>query len=170
MKTLLKILFVAAFGVAGIFALSARKSASTRPLVKQSVTYYYYPKVNVYYDVAHSIYIYLAEDGKTWESAKQVSDKLTTGMGKKAVLINPPLPVWKSNDHHKMVYSTALYAAPTDFRKDPPKPPPVNKSAEIKKVEAQKTEKKESGVERFFKRLFKKKSADDKKSTEDKKA
>lgn len=166
----MKILFFAAFGVAGIFAISARKSATAGPLVQQSSTYYYYPRVNVYYDVAHSIYIYLDEDGKTWQSAKQVSDKLTTGMGKKAVLINPPLPVWKSNEHHKMVYSTALYAAATDFRKDPPKAPAVNKSAGAKKAVEQKTEKKDSGVERFFKRLFKKKSTDDKKPTEDKKA
>ena len=122
----------------------------------------------MYYDVANSIYIYLAEDGKTWQSAKQVTDKLSTGMGKKAVLINPPLPVWKSNAHHKMVYSTALYASSKDFRKAPPKAAPAvaNKPiTEEKKAEVKKEEKKDSGIERFFKRLFKKKSAEEKKKT-----
>ena len=165
MKTLIKIVFFGLFAVAGIFALSARKSADKKPPVQQSSTYYYYPKVNMYYDVAHSIYIYLDEDGKTWQSAKQVADKVTTGMGKKAVLINPPLPVWKGNAHHKMVYSTALYASSKDFRKAPPKAPvAANKPiTEEKKAEVKKEEKKETGIDRFFKRLFKKKSAEEKK-------
>ncbi len=168
MKTLLKILFFAAFAVAGVFALSARKTAVKHSSPKQSTTYYYYPRVNIYYDVIKGTYIYLGTDGKTWESAKQVSDKLSTGMGKKAVLINPPLPVWKSNEQHRLVYSTALYATASDFRKDPPKVPvKVIKPAEDKKAQAEKEEKKGSGFERFFKRLFKKKSSAEEK---DKKA
>lgn len=154
--------------MAGIIALSARTSADKKPPVKQSSTYYYYPKVNMYYDVANSIYIYLDTDGKTWQSAKQITDKLTTGMGKKAILINPPLPVWKSNEHHKMVYSTALYASSKDFRKSPPKTSTVTSkpNTEAKKPEAaQQQEKKESGIERFFKRLFKKKDAEEKKKS-----
>ena len=166
MKTLIKILFFALFAVAGIFALSARTSGNKKPPAQQSSTYYYYPKVNMYYDVANNIYIYLGDDGKTWQSAKQVTDKLSSGMGKKAVLINPPLPVWKSNAHHKMVYSTALYASAKDFKKAPPKTsPPVvaNKPATAKKAEVeQKDVKKESGIEKFFKRLFKKKDTADK--------
>ena len=169
MKTFFKILLLGVFAVAGIFALSARKSADKKPPVQQSATYYYYPKVNMYYDVANSIYIYLDEDGKTWQSAKQVTDKLSsgTGMGKKAVLINPPLPVWKSNAHHKMVYSTALYASAKDFKKAPPKTSPVasKPATEEKKAEVKKEDKKESGIERFFKRLFKKKSGEEKKKT-----
>jgi hypothetical protein len=164
MKTLLKILFFAAFAVAGILAVSARKTTPKQvkaPMV-QSATYYYYPKVNMYYDLTNSIYIYRDNDGK-WQSAKQVSDKVTTGMGKKAVLINPSLPVWKSNDYHRMVYSTALYANSNDFRKAPPKAPvTVSKPAEGKKNEQAAETKKETGIERFFKRLFKKKSAEEK--------
>ena len=155
MKTILKILFFAAFAVAGAFTLSARKSAPAKKVVVQSATYYYYPKVNMYYDVANSIYIYRDNAGK-WQSTKQISDKVTTGMGKKAILINPALPVWKSNDYHRMVYSTALYASANDFRKPPPKAPVVVNKPEEKKVEETKEEKKQSGIERFFKRLFKK--------------
>lgn len=165
MKTLFKISVVAAFAVGGIFALSARKSGK-KP-AQQSTTYYYYPKVNVYYDVANGTYIYLADDGKTWQSAKQVADKLGGGMGKKAVLINPPLPVWKSNEHHRMIYSTALYASAKDFRKTTPAKTPaaVKKPAEVKKAPEKKDDKKDSGIERFFKRLFKKKeTAKDKKA------
>ena len=164
MKALFKILFLGVLAAAGIFTLSARKSAGKKSSIKQSSTYYYYPRVNMYYDVANSVYIYKAPDGKSWESGKQITDKVTTGMGKKAVLINPPLPVWKSNAHHKMVYSTALYASAKDFRKAPPKAPiTTSKPAEDKKVaEEQKTQKKDSGIERFFKRLFKKKSAEEK--------
>ena len=159
MKTLLKILFVAAFAIAGVFGLSARKSAPHKTTIKQSATYYYYPKVNMYYDVANSMYIYRDNAGK-WLSTKQISDKVTTGMGKKAILINPAQPVWKSNDYHRMVYSTALYANSNDFRKTQPKTPVVvNKPITEKKTEATeetKEQKKESGIQRFFKRLFKK--------------
>src|SRR5215213_706237 len=153
MKTLLKILFVSAFAVAGFFVLSAGKSTVQQEPVLQSANYYYYPKVNMYYDVANSIYIYRDNTGK-WQSAKQVSDKITTGMGKKAILINPALPVWKSNEYHRMVYSTALYATASDFRKAPPKTPvTASKPAEEKKTTEQaKEEKKETGIERFFKR------------------
>jgi len=156
MKLLLKVLFGCLLAVAGIVVLSARKTGNQEPV--QTHTYYYYPKVNIYYDVNKETYIYLAEDGKTWQTAKQVSDKLTTGMGKKAVLNNPPLPVWKSNEYHRMVYSTSLYASAKDFRKDIPRPQPkVTKPAVAKKVEEKKDDKKDSGIERFFKRLFKKK-------------
>ncbi|HEY0679309.1 MAG TPA: hypothetical protein VGD17_13555 [Chitinophagaceae bacterium] len=156
MKLLLKVFFGCLLAVAGIIVLSARKTAKKEQV--QTHTYYYYPKVNMYYDVSKGTYIFLAEDGKTWQSAKQVSDKLNTGMGKKAVLNNPPLPVWKSNEYHRMVYSTSLYASAKDFRKDQPKPQPkVTKPAVARKVEEKKEEKKDSGIERFFKRLFKKK-------------
>jgi hypothetical protein len=163
MKTLLKILFFAAFVVAGVFALSARKTTTAKKPVAQSSTYYYYPKVNMYYDIANSMYIYRDGTGK-WQSTKQISDKVTTGMGKKAILINPALPVWKSNDYHRLVYSTALYANASDFRKAPrPKTPVVvTKPTEEKKNGEAKQEKKESGIERFFKRLFKKKSSEEK--------
>lgn len=162
MKTILKIFFFTAFAVAGVFALSARRSAPPkRPA--QSATYYYYPKVNMYYDVANSMYIYRDNAGK-WQSTKQISDKVTTGMGKKAILINPALPVWKSNDYHRMVYSTALYANAHDFRKQAPPKEPVVVNNIIKPEEEKKTgetvqpkeEKKESGIQRFFRRLFKK--------------
>jgi len=111
----------------------------------------------MYYDLANSMYIYRDDKGK-WLSTKQISDKVTTGMGKKAILINPALPVWKSNEYHRMVCSTALYANASDFRKSPPKTPAVvnNKPPEEKKIEDSKEEKKESGLQRFFKRLFKK--------------
>lgn len=158
-------MFFGALVAAGIFALSARKSGDKTQLGQQSATYYYYPKVNMYYDVANSVYIYLSPDGKSWQSAKQITDKISTGMGKKAILINPALPVWKSNAHHKLVYSTALYASAQDFRKAPPKAPAtVSKPSAPEKKDAaeEKTDKKESGIERFFKRLFKKKSAEEK--------
>ena len=158
MKTLLKIIFVMGFAVAGFFLLSAGKSTAQQdePMV-QSATYYYYPKVNMYYDVANSLYLYRDNTGK-WQSAKQIADKVTTGMGKKAILINPALPVWKSNEYHRMVYSTALYANSSDFRKAPPKAPITTaKPVDKKTTEQAKEQKKENGIERFFKRLFKKK-------------
>ena len=104
MKMLMKVFFGVILVMAGIVAISATRNE--KPANRQSATYYYYPKVNMYYDVANEVYIYLDKDGKTWQSAKQVTDRLTSGMGKKAVLNNPPLPVWKGNAHHRMVYST----------------------------------------------------------------
>jgi hypothetical protein len=82
-------------------------------------------------------------------------------MGKKAILINPTLPVWKSNAHHKMIYSAALYATASDFKKAPPKPAPVKvaKTENSQKAEGAKEQKKESGIQRFFKKLFKKKNS-----------
>jgi hypothetical protein len=165
MKLLIKIFLGIVLITAGIAVVSARKSGNPAATAVQSSTFYYYPKVNIYYDVARETYIYLGNDGKTWESAKQVTDKLTTGMGKKAVLTNPPLPVWKNNEQHRLVYSTSLYASAKDFKKNPPKAKTRGNQAAVntEKAEPEKAAKKESGIERFFKRLFKKKSNSDEK-------
>jgi hypothetical protein len=155
----LKIIIGSLLGVAGFGVLSARKSAPTTTSPSPSDTFYYYPKVNIYYDVARGRYIYLAPDGRTWQYAKSISDKFTTGLGKKAVIANPAQPVWKSNEHHKLVYSTSLYASATDFRKDPPKRSIKSQPAITKPAEEKKT-RKETGVQRFFKKLFGKKERD----------
>jgi hypothetical protein len=151
--------------VAGLGLLSGRKTAVANTTSSTSDTFYYYPKVNMYYDVARGRYIYLAQDGRTWETARTISDKLTTGMGKRAVLTNPTLPVWKNNEHHKLIYSTTLYASAADFRKDPPKKTVKATSAVAKKPAEEKKVKKESGVQRFFKRLFGKKDSTEKKQS-----
>lgn len=155
----ISIILILLFSTAGIGAFTRDKGAASAAASIPSDTFYYYPKVNVYYDIARSLYIFPSADGASWQYAKSIEERFTAGLGKRAVIANPALPVWKSNEHHRLVYSAALYAAATDFRKAQPKQPTAGKAAVAPKKSAEK-KKKETGVQRFFKRLFGKKSSE----------
>ncbi|HEU4903309.1 MAG TPA: hypothetical protein VFT06_10965, partial [Flavisolibacter sp.] len=65
--------------------------------------YYYYPRANVYFDSANKDYVFLANDGITWQTAKQIPNVVQGLMDKSVLIPNPPQPVWKDNEQHKLI-------------------------------------------------------------------
>ena len=113
--------------------------------------YYFYPKANVYFDSVNHEYVYLANDGVSWLSEKQIPAAMQTIMDKNVLIESPLQPVWKDNERHKLIYSALLYASPSDTQV-------VRVAKPIAIAEAPAEVKKErKGLRRFFDKLFGKK-------------
>lgn len=115
--------------------------------------YYYYPRANVYFDSANKEYIFLATDGITWQTAKQIPNVVQGLMDKSVLIPNPPQPVWKDNEQHKLIYSSVLYVTPEDTiaKKEPPPPPPTAKTTD---TVAEKEKRERKGFRKFVDKIF----------------
>ncbi len=76
--------------------------------------YFYYPKANVYFDSANRNYIFQSNDSLAWQTTKQIPAVVQALMDKGVLVQNPPDPVWRHNETHRLVYSAVLYATPGD--------------------------------------------------------
>lgn len=76
---------------------------------KQQVKFYYYPKTNVYFDVAKKKYIYSLDGGKTWGNISSTSDKEPTTLGKRLIIYSTTDSIWKQNEAHRKQYAGTLY-------------------------------------------------------------
>lgn len=114
--------------------------------------YYFFPRANVYFDSANKDYLFLANDGKTWQSAKQIPNIVQGLMDKSVLIVTPSNPVWKDNEQHRLLYSSLLYAMPSDTvaKKLPPKP--VVKVQDTIAVAKEKKERK--GLRKFVDKIF----------------
>jgi hypothetical protein len=161
MKTILVLLVM---GILGYIGYSANKPGKSRS-PKASVVYYY-PRANVYYDVATGHYIYFDEKSKTWQNNKSFSEEQKLSLGERAIINKPSFPVWKNNEADRLLYSARLYASTRNFqqlfREDSMKSLPKSVTATPAVLKKEKPEKEEkdsvkqkSGIIRFFERLFK---------------
>ena len=117
--------------------------------------YYFFPKANVYVDSVNKDYVFLGNDGKTWQTEKQIPQVMQAIMDKSVFIDSPADPVWKDNQNHKLLYSALLYATPNDtMQKKEPKP-------EAQKTVMPDTIKKErKGLRKFFDKIFGRKKKD----------
>lgn len=76
--------------------------------------YFYYPRANVYFDSANKNYFFQSNDSLSWQTAKQIPAVMLALMDKGVMIQNPPDPVWRDNESHRLVYSAVLYATPGD--------------------------------------------------------
>ncbi|HEV7329688.1 MAG TPA: hypothetical protein VGN63_01510 [Flavisolibacter sp.] len=119
--------------------------------------YYYFPKANVYIDSANNEYVFLANDGKTWQTAKQIPSAMQALMDKNVFIENPSEPVWEDNENHRLVYSALLYATPNDTTKKEVPKPTVSTQPKPSKDTVAETEKERKGLRKFFDKIFGKK-------------
>ncbi|MDQ3278047.1 MAG: hypothetical protein M3Q06_06960 [Bacteroidota bacterium] len=121
--------------------------------------YYYFPKANVYVDSANRAYLFLANDGKTWQSAKQIPAAMQALMDKSVLIQNPAQPVWENNENHRLVYSALLYATASDTtKKEAPKSKIVSSKSEEDSVKEAAKDRK--GLRKFFDKIFGKNKKD----------
>ena len=115
-------------------------------------TFYYYPKANVYYDTVAKNYTYPSVDGYTWQTSKELPDHLMANLDTHVLLSNAASPVWSENEQHRMIYAVSLYASSDDVKEEKKNDERVYTAKAKKKQPAEK--KNETGVEKFFKKLF----------------
>lgn len=93
----------------------------------------------------------MATEGGAWQSAKQIPAVVQGLMDKSVLVPNPPQPVWKDNENHKLLYSALLYATPNDTVVKKQIPKPVAKQ----KIPEEKEKKKDrKGLRRFIDKIF----------------
>lgn len=136
------------------FACNDTKEEPVKKVEALPPRYYYYPRANVYFDSANKDYLFLANDGVTWQTAKQIPNIVQGLMDKSVFIQSPAEPVWKDNEKHKLVYSALLYATPSDTMEKKPPPKPVVSRPEKKIDSTTVTEKKRSGIGRFIDKIF----------------
>lgn len=144
--------------VAFIF-LAACNQAAVESSVEEKETatprYFYFPKANVYIDSANNQYLFLATDGKTWQTAEQIPAAMQALMDKNVFIENPSQPVWQDNENHRLVYSALLYATANDTTKKAAPKPTVSAPKPAKDSAA--VEKERKGLAKFFNKIFGKK-------------
>lgn len=158
MKAILVLIII---GVIGFFAYRVLHKKSEP--VKTDVVYYY-PKTNIYYDVARSQYIYFDSIQKSWKQSKKFSEEQKLSLGEKAVISNPSSPIWKNNAQDRLVYSVNLYSSSNDLKQkyyvdsvnSLPKPVVDTPKRVVQQEPAsqEKKEKPKSGIRKFFDKIF----------------
>jgi hypothetical protein len=71
--------------------------------------YYYYPKTNVYYDVAGSKYFYSVNGGQSWDSVSRLSNKEPATLGNHETIYSTSAQVYKENEAHRKKYNGRLF-------------------------------------------------------------
>ncbi len=155
-------MFLGIIVVLGLIVLIGCSKKTSPEVVQAGQTYYFYPKANVYFDTTAGNYIFQGLDG-SWETNAKLTAEKQSLLEKNIVINNPELPVWKNNDAHQLLYSTALYSTAADFKEEV--------KIEVKKKEAVTDEKaddkEKTGLGKFFDKIFKgKKEKQEEKETD----
>jgi hypothetical protein len=153
---IIKILVAFILIVAAVVGFSSKKPAEKKIL---PAYYYYFPQANVYFDSVNKLYTYQTSNNEGWHTDMNIPDSLRFLLNKKVILGKCQDPVWKNNEHDRLIYSVSLYATSEDFKEkkvQPPPPPPIIKDSTAKTEEKPH---RESGIKRFFRKLFHKKNS-----------
>jgi len=156
-----KVIAALAIGIIGFFTYSAVKP-SNKPVKTGTGVVYYYPKPNVYYDVATGQYVYFESETKTWKQTRNFNEEQKLSLGEKAIISKPSSPIWKNNADDRIIYSVNLYASRYDLKQkfyaDSLNSLPkiaATPAKVIKPDEKIEEEKPKSGFRKFFEKIFK---------------
>jgi len=95
--------------------------------------FYYYPKLNTYYDFQNGNFVYTIDGGETWQKKKPKTAKLPETLSDK-VMISAPVPeVWQYNAEHREKHNgiSTNYLDKEKTRESKPDEEPTNAPAEI---------------------------------------
>lgn len=85
-----------------LFAGCAEKKA-------KQLEFYYYPDLNLYFDVAKNNFIYSLDGGAIWDTIDAKSNNIPTSLGDKIVLNSTSDSIWKDNNIHREKYGGFIY-------------------------------------------------------------
>jgi hypothetical protein len=153
MQIVSKLLIGVIILIAAFLAFSSKKEKNVIkgdriPSLPQH-TYYYYPMANFYYDSTEGNYILWDSATAVWKKTNKLPFQVD--LGKTVRIGEASEPVWKENQHHRLIYSVSLYSGPKDFKKE--EKVVVKEPVKSDTTAQQKTEKKR-GVRKFFERIF----------------
>jgi hypothetical protein len=67
--------------------------------------FYYYPKLNMYYDATQNNFVYTVDGGLTWQTKKASAQNLPEKMDEKVILYSPDPDAWIHNTSHRQQYN-----------------------------------------------------------------
>ena len=127
----------------------------------QGSSFYYYPKPNTYYDIEKKEYYIFSVTENKWVRKKELTEQERSLLGPKVSIDTPSVPVYKSNAHHRLIYSAGLYSNERDIEKkyieDSLKSLPQKTSLppdEKDKDKEKEKDEKDHGIKKFFKKIF----------------
>ncbi|GAA4325625.1 hypothetical protein [Flaviaesturariibacter amylovorans] len=77
----------------------------------------YYPLANTYFDQDRERYYWLDTATYEWTRRDTLPAALRDGLGRSISIPNPPVPVYRDNAQHRLIYGTALYSTKTDLER-----------------------------------------------------
>lgn len=143
-----------------IFFACAQKKAAPRQ-------FYYYPDLNLYFDVAANNYLYSLDGAVTWDSIHAEASNFSTHLGDKILITADTDSIWKDNTRHRDKYGGYIYNIMIDDSTDTSGKDVVTereivkkKGSVVKKDEEKIKERK--GLGKLLNRIFGKKKAKNK--------
>jgi hypothetical protein len=127
---------------------------------KGKYEYYYYPSVNMYYDVADQRYVYSIDSARTWVTLEDTASEALSTLGDKEILYSDSKDVWKQNELHRQQYHGSILHIVSPADEAAKVQNDVRERNVPKKTVAQKPadeKPKKKGIGRFFQKLFGKK-------------
>ena len=124
--------------------------------------FYYYPDLNLYFDVAKNNFIYSLDGGAMWDTIDAKSGNIPTSLGDKIVLLSTSDSIWKDNTLHREKYDGYIYnvidddstdtsGATTVTEKEVVKKQPTTSKKEDEKIKERK------GLGKLLNKIFRKK-------------
>ena len=124
--------------------------------------FYYYPDMNLYFDVAKNNFIYSLDGGVIWDTIDAKSGKIPTTLGNKIVLNSTSDSIWKDNSIHREKYGGYVYNVIDDDSTDTSAATTVTEKEIVKKptspvVKEDVKIKERKGLGKLLNRIFGKK-------------
>jgi hypothetical protein len=156
-KLLVALVLIAALGWGANYFFSGKPKAinETSATEENGYHFYYYPKLNIYYDVSQNNFVYSVDGGHSWQTKKPTSDQIPENISDKVSFYSPVPETWHNNEEHRKAFKGVLVnyvEKPEDTATIKIDTTTKKKKAVVKKKEdpEEKVEEKKKG---FFKRL-----------------
>ncbi len=79
--------------------------SSCNTIAQKKFEFFYYPQLNVYFDVAGSKYFFSLDSCKTWDSVYSRTNAEPATLGNKQILYSNTHAIWDSNEEHLKQYN-----------------------------------------------------------------
>jgi hypothetical protein len=90
-----------AIAIMGLISGSSRSDGAYK--------FYYYPKLNAYYDLDYNYFFYTLDGGKTWRKKPAIDDDHVSELKENIVLTENEKEIWKYNELHRKKYEGVVY-------------------------------------------------------------
>jgi hypothetical protein len=149
---------VLGLAVAALLIFIAKQWILTERIITPSTQesgfkFYYYPKLNMYYDLSQNNFVYSVDGGHTWLFKKPANENVPETISNKVIFYSPEAESWTKNAEHRNKYNGVL----TSYIDRPEDTATiiVDTNLKIKKPPVKKIEEKKENEEKrgFFKKL-----------------
>jgi hypothetical protein len=78
---------------------------SCNNIAQKKFEFFYYPQLNVYFDVANNQYFFSLDGGKTWDSVYSRINYEPSILGDRQILYSTAHAIWDNNEQHLKQYN-----------------------------------------------------------------